>query len=276
VTHVDDALTANDAALAEELRAAIDDARGRLDALLGPACPTEQFLAALAEEASRAVADPASVPYPELADPDAYWNASVRPQAASLAASASEIVEWLEERIIVIMTTAETDLKSMVDAAVADVDLDPATARAGLADAVDRRCGALHHLMAEVLDVVPDAAALAAARGWLQDGLRERAAADVDSLKSAYLRDAGGDDTHQRYAEQQWSETFPQRVAHREALLCSEVPWRHMELALVGHERTHDDLVVLVETTAVRLQTPLQDMRGLLLERFDQMVPDTP
>ena len=272
MSHVDEMVTANDAVLAEELRSAIDDARARLGALLDPACPTRNFLEALGEELSRAVSEPDSVPYPDLVDPDAYWNASVKPQSTSLRRSAGEIVAWLEDRVVATMTVAEQDLKSMVERAAEQTGLDYTTARAELADRVDRRCMALHHLLAEALHILTPADRLHEARSWMEGDLRVAATADVEGLKEAYLREAGGDDAHQQFAEQQWSETFADRVAHREALLRGEIPWRHLELALVGYERTRAELEQLVEDAVARLQAPLLDMRALLVERYDSLV----
>lgn len=272
MSHVDDMVTANDAALADELRSAIDDAGARLAALLDPACPTANFLEALGAELSRAASDPESVPYPDLVDPDAYWNASVKPQSAALRRAAGDIIAWLEDRVVATMTVAEQDLKSMVETAAATAGLDPASARDELSDRIDRRCMALHHLLAEALHIVTPADRLIEARSAMESDLRVRATADVESLKAAYLREAGGDDAHQRFAAQQWSETFADRVVHREALLRSEIPWRHLELALVGFERTRAELEQLVEDAVARLQAPLLDMRALLVERFDAQV----
>lgn len=261
---------ATEVALTDEFRSAIDDARERVAAVLTPACPTTAFLAALREEVLRAINAPDSVPYPELADPDAYWEATVKPQAKSLRSAVEAIINWLEERIITTMEVAEADLKAIVDAAAAAPGLDPEAARAELADVVDARCRELHHQMAEVLGVIPDRIALEQAKAGSAEAMRDAATADVESLKPAYLRDAGGDEEHQRFAEQQWSETFADRVAHREALLAGAPPWRHMELALVGYERALAEVERMVEETTVRLQAPLTGMHALLLERYDQ------
>ena len=261
---------ATEVALTEEFRTAIEDARDRIAAALVPACPTTAFLSALREEVSRAIGAPESVPYPELADADAYWEATVKPQAKSLRAAVAAIVQWLEERIITTMEVAEIDLKAMVDAAAQDPGLDPGAVRAELATAIDGRCRALHHQMAEVLGVLPDRSPVDHARLAAAEAMRGQATADVDSLKAAYLRDAGGDEDHQRFAEQQWSETFADRVLHREALLAGQPPWRHIEFALVGYERALDEVERVVEETVVRLQAPLGSMQSLLLDRFDQ------
>ena len=96
--------------------------------------------------------------------------------------------------------------------------------------------------------------------------------ADVESLKAAYLRDAGGDDAHQQFAAQQWSETFAERVAHRHSMLAAQAPWRHQEFALVGYERARAEIDRIVEETTSRLQAPLRELRPLLLARFDAEV----
>lgn len=255
-----------------EFRAAIDDARGRIATVLLPACPTPAFLAALRNEVERAIADPASVPYPELADADAYWEATVKPQSRSLRDNVAAIVEWLEQRIITTMEVAETDLKALVDAAAGDPGPDPSALRVLIAQEVEIRCLELHHQMAEVLSILPEGTALTEARAAADEAIRARAAADVESLKAAYLRDAGGDDAHQQFAEQQWSETFAERVSHRHSMLAAAAPWRHQEFALVGYERARAEIDRLVEEATVRLQTPLREVQGLLLERYDAAV----
>jgi len=68
------------AALAEELRGAVEEARGRIAAVVDPTCPTPAFMTARADELARAAADPSAVPYPELADADRYWSAAIQPQ----------------------------------------------------------------------------------------------------------------------------------------------------------------------------------------------------
>ena len=263
---------ATEVALTSEFRTAIDDARDRIAAVLEPACPTAAFLAALRDEVQRAVDDPSTVPYPELADPEAYWDATVKPQSRSLRDAVAAIVEWLEQRIITTMEVAETDLKVLVDSAAAEPGPDPAAMRVLIAQEVEARCLELHHQMAEVLSVLPPSTALAEARIAAEESVRVRATADVESLKTAYLRDAGGDDAHQQFAAQQWSETFAERVAHRHSMLGAQAPWRHQEFALVGYERARAEVESLVEETTVRLQSPLRDVQALLLERYDAAV----
>jgi hypothetical protein len=263
---------ATEVALTNEFRAAIGDARERVDAVLIPACPTSAFLAALREEVQRAVDDPDSVPYPELADPEAYWEATVKPQSRSMRDSVAAIVGWLEQRIITTMEVAEADLKSLVDEAAADPGPDPAAMRMMIAEEVERRCLDLHHQMAEVLSLVPDSATIAEARQSADDAIRAQAGADVESLKDAYLREAGGDDAHQLFAARQWSETFADRVAHRQSMLAAQAPWRHQEFALVGYERVRSEVERIIDEAATRLQSPLPGVQRLLLERYDTAV----
>jgi len=263
---------ATEVALTNEFRDAIDDARERVAAVLVPACPTSAFLVALRQEVDRAVDDPESVPYPELADADTYWEATVKPQSLSMRDSVAAIVEWLEQRIITTMEVAETDLKSLVDSAAADPGPDPGASRAVIAEEVERRCLHLHHQMAEVLRVVPEIDALDGARRSADEAILDHAGADVESLKIAYLREAGGDDEHQAFAAQQWSETFADRVAHRHSMLAAQPPWRHQEFALIGYERACAEVERLVEEATIRLQAPLHDVQHLLLERYDTAV----
>lgn len=267
---------ATETALAEEFRTAIDDARERIAAVLGPACPTPAFLDALRDEVRRALDDPSTVPFPELADPEAYWDATVKPQSRALRDDVAAIVEWLEQRIITTMEVAEADLKAVVDRAVADPGTNPEATRTELAADLEDRCLALHHQMAEVLSVLPASTAVGEARLAAEDAIRAAASSDVEGLRAAYLRDAGGDEDHQRFAAQQWSETFAERVAHRVSMLAAEPPWRHQEFALVGYERARVEIDRLVEETTARLQAPLRGLADLLVERFDASVDGRP
>lgn len=259
-------------ALAAEFSDAVDDARARVAAVLEPAEPNAEFLAALAAEVRRAEADPSSVPYPELADPDQYWRASVQPQTQTLRDQVGAILEWLESRVIATMEVAERELKMMVDEAVGGLGANHLADRAELERALQERCNDLHHQMAELLHVLPDAAPFAGLRADHAEAMRAQAAADVDSLKPRYLAEAGGDDAHQRFAEQQWSETYGDRVAHRLAMLAAATPWRHQELALVGYERARGDCEAVMEEAVTRLQAPLGGIPQILLERFDDAV----
>lgn len=263
---------ATETALVEEFRSAVEDARRRIDAVLAPACPTASFLDALRSEVVRALQDPSSVPYPELADPDRYWEATVRPQTQSIRGSVESIIDWLRQRIVATMEVAEADLKATVDAAATDPGPDPEATRSELFRVVDQRCLELHHQMADVTTVLPHELPLQQARLAASDAMRAQASADVEGLKAAYLRDAGGDENHQRFAEQQWSETFAERVAHREAMLAGSPPWRHQELALFGFERALSEVCETVEAAAVWLQGPLVELPGLLMARFDDAV----
>ena len=94
---------------------------------------------------------------------------------------------------------------------------------------------------------------------------------DVEALKPMYMREAGGDEAHQRFAEQQWSETFADRVSHRDLMLRGEVPWRHQELAVVGYERTREQLEALIDETVTRLQQPLLEVGARLVRRYDSV-----
>jgi len=263
---------ATEIALTTEFRAAVDDARDRIAAVIEPAVPTAAFLAALRDEVQRAVDDPSSVPYPELADADAYWEATVKPQSRSLRDNVAAIVEWLEQRIITTMEVAETDLKSLVDTAAGEPGTDPAALRLHVAEELEARCRELHHQMAEVSSVLPADSAVAQARSSGEEAILARATADVESLETAYLRDAGGDEAHQQFAAQQWSETFAERVNHRQSMLAAQAPWRHQELALVGYERARAETERLVETATMRLQSPLGGIPALLLARYDAAV----
>ena len=263
---------ATEVALTTEFRTAIDDARERIAAVLDPACPTPAFLAALRDEVQRAIADPGAVPFPELADAEAYWDATVKPQSRSLRDNVAAIVAWLEQRIITTMEVAETDLKSLVDTAAVDPGSDPATLRTIVGREVEARCLELHHQMAEVLGVLPLESPIADARAAAEEAIRATAIADVENLKEAYLRDAGGDDAHQQFDAQQWSETFADRVAHRHSMLAAQAPWRHQEFALVGYERARVEMDRIVEETTARLQAALRELQPLLLARFDAAV----
>ncbi|MEM8705679.1 MAG: hypothetical protein AAGE98_04435 [Actinomycetota bacterium] len=259
-------------ALAEEFRGAVDEARGRIAAVVDPACPTPAFMAALADELAKAAADPMSVPYPELTDADQYWNAAIQPQMRSAHDQVGAILEWLEQQVVQTMGVAEAELKREVDLALATSNGNALADRSNLESTLQSRCSELHHQMAELLDALPDPQLLVDTQQRFQDALRSQATSDVDSLKPRYLAEAGGDETHQRFAEQQWSETYGDRVAHREAMLAGTSPWRHQHLAVVGYERIRSDVEGLVEASVARLQAPLAGLPQLLLQRFDEQV----
>ncbi len=261
-------------ALAAEFGVAVNEARARLAAILEPALPTVAFLAALASELNQAEADSRSVPYPELADPDQYWHGSVKPQMRTLREQVAAIVEWLDDRVVAAMEIAERELNIMVDEAVNGLGINHLADRAELERLLHERCSELHRQMAKLLQVLPDPAPFAAVRAAYSENLRAQAVNDVDALKLRYLAEAGGDEAHQRFAEQQWSETYGDRVTHRLAMLAAISPWRHQELALVGYERTLADCEAAVEESITRLQSPLGGLPGLLLERFDRAIND--
>jgi len=253
------------------LRDLIAVASARIGSEMGPACPTDEFLAALADEIAAAAADPNSVPYPDLVDPNAYWEASVRPQGAALRSAVDEVLAWLESGVISIMEVAEADMKATVDAVAAEGGADPGVLRSQLAAGIDRRCIELHHLMAEILNIIPGSEQLDSARRGFEARLEARSVADVDALKRAYMEAAGGDEAHQHFAEQQWSETHGERVSYRRALLTAEPPWRHQEIALVGYERSLGMVREASESVVERLQAPLADMSNLILQRYDSI-----
>ena len=259
-------------ALADEFQASAAEARVRVAAILDPGRPTPEFMAALADELNRAVADPTSVPYPDLADPDRYWTASVQPQITACHEHIEAVLAWLESQVVQTMGVAEADLKRVVDVAVAEPGPNPVADRSALASSLEARCNELHHQMAELLQVVPERHPLESAQQAFAESVRAQAQADVDALKAIYLAEAGGDDQHQAYAEQQWSETYPERVAHREALLVAAPPWRHQSLALTGYDRSLTDAEQAVEALVATLQAPLAGLPALLLERYDTAV----
>jgi len=253
----------------ERLREVISEASSRIAAEIEPGCPTPEFLDALATEIESAMADPSSVPYPELVDPDSYWKASVRPQGIAQLSAVEQILDWLEASVVSIMEVAEADMKGTVDAAIAHAGSDPPSVRRILEREMGRRCHELHHMLAKILTIVPSSKDLEKSKASVEDRLRRKSIADVGRLKTAYLQTAGGDDAHQRFAEQQWSDTHADRVAYRDALLRAEPPWRHQEIAIIGHERAIASVEQSVFKVVERLQAPLSDMSTLLMEHFD-------
>lgn len=250
----------------ERVAEVIDDARRLVADIVDPACPTAGFLAALAEELVRATTAPGSAEFPELIEPDAYWEATVKPQSRSVRRAVAEVIEHTEARLAEAASEVESALRVRVDAAHGG---GLGEARTNVVDEIAVTCQGLHHLMAEMIRIVPSDKAVTVARSALEEGRRRRAVADVEALKPAYLREAGGGEGHQRFAEQQWSETFAERVAHRDTLLRGEVPWRHQELAVVGHERTMTDVRAMVDEAVVRLQEPLMSMGERMVRRYD-------
>ncbi|MBT5849489.1 MAG: hypothetical protein HOH36_03530 [Acidimicrobiaceae bacterium] len=269
---VDESMTEVELSVAVEFRTAMADARARVASLLEPACPNVAFLNALRAELANASADATSVPYPELLDPDTYWKASVNPQAKVLRHGVIGVIEWLQDRVIETMELAETELKQIVDFSAANPGPNMHATRTELRNRITQLCDSLHQQMAELLDLLPDRVPLDEARAANNAALTRRATVDVEGLENAYLREAGGDDAHQTYAAEQWSETFADRVAHRQALLAGASPWRHQELALISYESTWQESESLVDAAVTRLQAPLSMMQQLLMERFDELV----
>lgn len=264
-----DTMSTTESVFEQRILEIVADATGRIAAEMDPVCPTSTYLTTLSREVEMAQADPASVAHPELVDAETYWEVSVKPQGAALRSTVSEILEWLEAGVVSMMGAAESELKALVDTSSPQPGADTELARQSLEHQVNARCLELHHLMAEVLRVVPTSESLDEARTFLSDQLRSRATSDVDSLKDAYMSGAGGDDQHQQFAQKQWSDTHADRVSHREALLQAEPPWRHQEMALVGHERTQAAVAEMVEAVVERLQAPLSGMSRPLMERYD-------
>jgi len=265
----EDTVTKTEQIIEERLREVISDAGRRIAAEIAPACPTPEFLGALATELESAQTAPESVPYPELVDPDSYWDVSVRPQGIALCTAVREILSWLESGVVSIMEVAEADMKVTVGLAISHAGSDPRAVRNVLEQEMDRRCLKLHHLMAEILTVVPSSGLLDESKVSLEIRRREQAVADVGRLRDAYLQAAGGDSAHQKFAEQQWSDTHADRVTHREALLRAEPPWRHQEIAIIGHDRVIASINHSVAEVVERLQAPLCDMATLLMQHFD-------
>ena len=70
-----------------QIREIVEDVGQRIAAIVEPATPTASLLASLGDELNTASADPSSVPHPELVDPDAYWEAAVKPQSPGVVRS---------------------------------------------------------------------------------------------------------------------------------------------------------------------------------------------
>lgn len=254
------------------IREVVDDARERVAAIVEPATPTAAFLASLGDELNSASTDPSSVPHPELADPDAYWEAAVKPQNQSVRRSVAAVLEYAESHIAAQVALAEAELEVKISERAAAAAADEAGTRAGVIDDIASQCQILHHLVAELIEILPSRDQLELARQALEEARRQRAISDVEALKPMYLSEAGGGEEHQRFAEQQWSETFADRVSHRGLMLRGEVPWRHQELAIVGHERTRDHLDTMIDEAVTRLQQPLLDVGARLVRRYDSVV----
>ncbi|RMH70368.1 MAG: hypothetical protein D6683_15390, partial [Actinomyces sp.] len=136
------------------VRGAVSEARERLASVVDADRPTTDYLDALREEVVTGLADPGAAAYPELLDPAAFWTASIAPRIRAVRRAAKALLGSLEETIVDVMGRAETELKSLVDEAASSPDA--AARRAEVVDRVGDRLVRLHHLMAEVLTVVPD------------------------------------------------------------------------------------------------------------------------
>jgi hypothetical protein len=251
------------------IREVVADTGRRVASIIDPVVPTASFLASLADELAAARADEASVPHPELLDPEAYWEATVKPQGSYVRRTADEVLEYAEARILAHVAEAESELEAIVGRRAQSTSAADGATRAAVIDDIATHCQTLHHLVAGLIAVLPPADQLEIARQGYDDARRRRAVSDVETLKPIYLREAGGDENHQRFAEQQWTETFADRVSHRDLMLRAEVPWRHQELALIGYERVREHLEATVDDAVARLQQPLLEVGARLVRLYD-------
>jgi len=253
------------------IREIVEDVGQRIAAIVEPAIPTASLLAALGDELSTASADPASVPHPELVDPDAYWEAAVKPQNQSVRRAVAAVLEYAESHISAQVVNAEAELAVKISERGATASSDDVGVRAGVIDDIASQCQVLHHLVAELIGTLPSRDQMDLARQALDEARRQRAISDVEALKPMYLQEAGGGEEHQQFAEQQWSETFADRVTHRGLMLRGEVPWRHQELVVIGHERTREQLETMIDEVVTRLQQPLLEVGARLVRRYDSV-----
>ena len=65
--------------------------------------------------------------------------------------------------------------------------------------------------------------------------------------------------------------TFADRVTHRDLMLRGEVPWRHQELTVIGHERTREQLETMIDEVVTQLQQPLLEVGARLVRRYDSV-----
>ena len=252
------------------IREIVEDVRERVNEIVEPAIPSAAYLAALGDELAAASTDPSSVDHPELVDPEEYWAAAIKPQGQSVRRSVGAVMEYAEKRISAEVTMAEAELEAHIDERAAAASED-ANARGDVIDDIAAHCQVLHHLVAELIGVLPSREMVELAHQALDEARRQRAVSDVEALKPMYMREAGGDDAHQQFAEQQWSETFAERVSHRDLMLRGEIPWRHQELAVVGYDRTREQLETLIDETVTRLQQPLLEVGSRLVRRYDSV-----
>ena len=256
--------------IANSLSAAAAEACQRIDAILEVLLPTPEYMTALKVELAAAAQDPSSVPYPDLVDPDRFWDIAVRPQLRAIYDQVTTVFAWLEAQVVGVMSVAEREMRVTVEEAIGRRSADVAADRADLEQRLTHYCGEVAAQIDGFGSILQENPLFTRAQQAFDESLITKSASDVDGLHEAYLRDAGGDEAHQALAQQEWEATYDERVAFRKALLEAEQPWRHQSLSIAGYRRAWDGTRAMLDQLCVNLKAPLNGIPRFLIEDFDR------
>lgn len=261
------AFAAAAAAIDRVVAIAVPHVHGLFDAV----APTPAFLHALAGEVRRAQQSPRSVPHPELADPQVYWERSAWPQALAVVKKARAALVEVAEQVAPIVTQGETVIGGWLRTYMETHDsaraADPEATRNEAVDGIAQRCEALHRTVERLLAIAPTFDAVEAARREA-DALREAAAArDVHEQRGEMRRRHA--DVDDEAFDRWWSDTERDHVAVRDAQLRSAPPFRHVDLAIVAHEQARHTVARDVQAMIDELTAPILAIGKKMVSAYD-------
>jgi hypothetical protein len=261
------------AAVAAGIDRVVEVGRPYLSSMLAAAVPTPALLRALAEDLQRAVADPRSVPHPELADPAVYWSAAAWPQAAAIVKQVRGALVEIAHEVLPMVRGAETILEWQLRADLEEhADLrreNPETARDVAIDAIAARCEELHRVVEGLNRIRPEVPGLAAAHAELDRSRRRRAEHDVKHRRSEQERAHPDLDKHE--FKRWWTATYPARVARRDGELRAEPPFRHQELLLRALDQACAAVDADIDAMIGHLTEPILGIGERLVLRYDSL-----
>ena len=199
------------------------------------ALPTPQILRTLADEVRKAMTSPRAVAHPELADPDAYWQLSAFPQAASLVRQLRGVLVEVAGELAPVVERSQPDFGTwLLSVAAYEAPrrrVDPDASRDAVIDEIAGMCGVLHEIVAGIRRIVPVETSIEARRGALAEARRKQV-----------------EDIAKRTGER--AEAIDARLRH-------EPPHRHQDLLLDAFALAHESLRDDVEAMIVQLTEPI-------------------
>jgi hypothetical protein len=214
------------------------------------------------------------VAHPELLDADTYWRKAAWPQAASVVKHARqalvELAEQLESGVLASEGVLDHWLQQQVDVDGPERATDAAAVRTRTIDAIVARCQAVHRLVERLLAIRPDRSGIAAARAAVDEARRHQAIEDVKHARDEVA--AAHPELDRAAFKQLWIETVDGRVAERDAVLRSELPFRHQELLVQAFELAVEAIDADVAAMVAELTEPILGIGERLVRRYDELV----